>query len=65
MKISEENFKANRKGFNRQKQKMTLKPEMTSGQSKVASSIVITLDLEFSSTVRAEGRNIPDSTETH
>ena len=47
MKISVENFKANWKGLNRQKQKMALKPEMTSDQSKVTSSIVITSNLGF------------------
>ena len=52
VKISVENFKANRKGFNRQKQKMTLKPGKTSGRSKVTSSIVITLNLEFNSVCR-------------
>ena len=31
VKISEQNVKANWKGFNRRQQKMTLKPEMTSG----------------------------------
>ena len=32
-----ENFKATRESLNRQKEKMTLKPEMTSGQWKVTS----------------------------
>ena len=50
--LKEENFKASRKGLNRQKQKMTLKPGKTSGQSKVTSFIVITLNLEFNSTCR-------------
>ena len=52
--------KANGKGFNRQKQKMTLKPAMTSGQSKMTSFIVVILNLEVNSSAR---RNIPDSTE--
>ena len=45
MNISEKNFKATRKGLNRQKPKMTLKPEITSGQSKMTSFCVITLNL--------------------
>ena len=36
-KIAVENFEVNRKGFNRQKQKMTLKPVPTCGRSKVTS----------------------------
>ena len=42
----------NREGFNRQNQKMTLKPGETSGRSKMTSSIVITMNLEFNSTCR-------------
>ena len=60
VEISEESFKANRKGFNLQKQKMTLKPAMTSGQSKMTSFIVVILNLEVNSSAR---RNIPDATE--
>ena len=33
LKIREENFEANQKGFNRQKQQMTLKPGPSSGQA--------------------------------
>ena len=47
MKISEENFKANRKGFNRLNPEMTLKPRQTFGLFKVTSFIVITRNLEF------------------
>ena len=42
----------NREGFNRQNQKMTLKPGETSGRFKLTSSIVITMNLEFNSTCR-------------
>ena len=63
VKISEKNFKASRKGLNRQKQKITLKPGKTSGQSKVTLFIVITLNLEFNSTCRK--KNISNCTETH
>ena len=52
MKISVENFKANRKVFNRQNQDMTLKPEETFGQFKVTSFILITMNLEFNSMCR-------------
>ena len=44
-----ENFKDTRRGLNRPKRKMTLKPEMTFGQWKVTSFIVITSNLEFNS----------------
>ena len=47
-----ENFKETRRSLNRQKQKMTLKPEETSGRYKGTSFIVITLNLEFSSMCR-------------
>ena len=63
VKISEKNFKATRKSVNRQKQEMTLKPKMTSGQPKVTSFVAITLHREF--TLRVERRNIPDPTELH
>ena len=36
VKISVENFKANRKGLNRQNQKKTLKPGKTPGRFKVS-----------------------------
>ena len=49
VKISVENFKATWKGFNRQKQKMTMKSEETSGRYIVTSFIVITLNLDFNS----------------
>ena len=49
VKISEENFKATRKGCNRQKQKMTPQPEKPSARFKVTSFVVITLNLEFNS----------------
>ena len=42
----------NRESLNRQNQQMTLKPVPTSGRSKVTSSIVITMNLEFNSTCR-------------
>ena len=45
--ISVETLKANRKGLNQQKQKMTLKPGKASCRFKVTSSIVITMNLEF------------------
>ena len=51
-KISGKNFKETRRGFNRQKQKMTLKHSMTYKQWKERSFIVITSNLEFSSTCR-------------
>ena len=54
VKISEENFKETRMHLNQQKHKMTLKPEMTSGQSKETSFIVITQNLEFIFTYRRE-----------
>ena len=47
-----EELQETRRGLSRHRQKMTLKPEMTSGQSKVTSFIVITSNLEFSSTCR-------------
>ena len=43
---------------------MTLNPVLTYGRFKVTSSIVITMSLEFS-TLRAEGRNIRQSTEVN
>ena len=46
------------RGLNRRKHKMTLKPEMTSVQSKVTSSIAIT-------SLRAEISIIPNPTEIH
>ena len=49
VKVSEKNFEAIRKGLNRQKRKMTLKPGKISCRFKVISSIVITLNLEFNS----------------
>ena len=58
-KISEMNFKAIRKGLNRQKQKMTLKPDMTSGQF-----IVIRSNPRVQLHV-PERRNILNSTEIH
>ena len=45
---------ANRKSLNRQNRKMTLKSEIPSGLYKVASFIVITLNLEFNSYVPKE-----------
>ena len=57
-KISVENLKANRKGFNRQKQKMTLKPGKTSGRSKVTSSVVITVNVEFNSVCRMKKHSL-------
>ena len=53
-----ENFKANRKGFNRQKQKMTPKPGETSGRFKATSSIVIALNLEFNSICRKKKHSL-------
>ena len=54
--------KETQRGLNRQKQKMTLKPAMTSGQSKVPSFIVITLNLE---SLRAKRRINPNSIEVY
>ena len=51
------------RGFNRQNPKMTLKPEMTSGWSKVTSSIVITMNFVFNSC--AERRIISNSTKVY
>ena len=52
VKISVKKFKANRESLNRENQLMTVKPVPTSGRSKVTSSIVITMNLEFNSTCR-------------
>ena len=49
VKISVENFNANRQGLSRQKQKMTLKVGETFGQSKRTAFIVIMSNFEFSS----------------
>ena len=57
LKISVEKFKANRECLNRQNQQMTLKPVPTSGQSKVTSSIVITMNLGFNSTCRRKNNS--------
>ena len=57
-RISEKNFQETRKGPNRQtKQKMTLKPAMSSGQSNWISFIVITSNLEFKSTCRKKNHS--------
>ena len=56
VKISEKNFKETRRGPSQQKRMMTLKPEMTSDQSKGTSFIVITQNLEFISTCRKKNR---------
>ena len=53
-----EKFKANWESFNRQNQKMTLKPVPTSGRFKVTSSIVITLNLEFNSMCRRKKHSV-------
>ena len=53
-----ENFKANRESLNLQKQQMTLKPVPTSGRSKVTSSIVITMNLEFNSMCRRKKHSL-------
>ena len=53
-KIAVDNLKVSRESLHRQNQQMTLKPEPTSGRSKVTSSIVITLNLEFNSMCRKE-----------
>ena len=58
LKISVENFKANRQGLNRHNQKMTLKPVPTSRRLKVTSSIVIKMNLEFNSMCR-RGKTFP------
>ena len=58
MKISEKNFKANRRGFNRQKPQMTLKPVPIFGRFKVTSSIVITMNLSFNSTGRRKKHSL-------
>ena len=58
VKISVENFKAKRKGFNRQNQKMTLKPGDISGRFKVTSSVVITMNLEFNSMCRRKKHSL-------
>ena len=52
VKISVEKFKTNWECLDRHNQQMTLKPVPTSGRSKVTSSIVITMNLEFNSTYR-------------
>ena len=62
VKISVENFKANKKGHNRQSQKVSLKSGETSGRLKVTLSIVSTFNLEFKSVLCAERKN-PYSTE--
>ena len=57
VKISVNNFKANRKVFNRQNQETTLKSGKTFGQFKVVSFIVITMNIEFNSC--AERKTFP------
>ena len=52
VKISVEDFKANRESLDQQDQKMTLKPGMTFGQFKVTSFIDIILNLGFNSMCR-------------
>ena len=49
---------ANRKGLNRQKQKMALNPGKTSGRCKVTSFIVITLSLECNSMCRRKKHSL-------
>ena len=58
VKISVEHFKANWESLNRQNQKMALKPVSTSGQFKVTSSIVITMNLEFNSVCRTRKHSL-------
>ena len=50
--ISVQNFKANRKVFNRQNGETTQKPRKTVDLFKVTSFIVITMNLEFNSVCR-------------
>ena len=57
VKNSGQNFKETRRGLNQQKHKVTLKPAMISGQSKATSFIVITSNLEFSSTCRKKNHS--------
>ena len=59
VKISVENFKANRECLNRQNQQMTLKLGKTSGRFKVTSFIAITLNHEFNSVSKEETFPIP------
>ena len=54
-------FKAKRESLNRQNQQMTLKPVPTSGRSKVTSSVVTTMNLEFISTCRRKKHSLSHS----
>ena len=58
VKISVENFKANRKSLDLQKQLMTLKSVPIFGRSKVTSFVVITMNVEFSSTCRRKNYSL-------
>ena len=59
VKVWAENFKVNPESLNRQNQQMTLKPVPTSGRSKVTSSIIVTMNLEFNSVPKEETFPIP------
>ena len=59
VKISVENLKAKRKSLNRQNLEMTLEPATIFGLFKVASSIVITMNLECKSVPKEEIFPIP------
>ena len=70
--LSGEVHKANWKSLNRQNQQMTAKSVQTSGRSKVTSSVVITMNLEFKYVPKEETIPIPlkyidvaGSTHTH
>ena len=63
--VSVKNFKANRESLNRQNQQMTLKPVPTSGRSKVTSSIVITMNVEFNFMCRRKKHSIFCRHDTH
>ena len=57
-KIPVENFKVNWENLNQQNWQMTLKPVPTFGGSKVTSSVVITMNLEFSSMCRRKKHSL-------
>ena len=57
-KNSAENFMMDRVSLSRQEPQMTLKPVPTSGRSRVTSSFVITMNLEFNSACRRKKHSL-------
>ena len=58
VKITVEKFKANRESLNRQNQQMSLKPGAILGRSKLTSSVVIAMNLEFNSMCRKKKHSL-------